>query len=127
MSRGARKALQSNDNNVHDWLPTTYDETKDFGWFQQHFENETFVLISWEGCTLEDPRLELFAKKLLPPDAGPTPNFGPLKKPAPKKWYSDLVFVKWFKRPEPVADLARGPLFKNVETGQRIIKRLLEP
>ena len=26
-SRGARKALMSNDNNVHDWLPTKYDET----------------------------------------------------------------------------------------------------
>jgi hypothetical protein len=33
IGRGARKALQSNDNDVHDWLPNTYDETLDFSWF----------------------------------------------------------------------------------------------
>ena len=77
----------SNDNNVHDWLPTTYDETQDFSWFQKHFDNETFVLISWEGCTLEDHRLELFAKKLLPPaSAQGTSTLGPLPKPEPPQW-----------------------------------------
>ena len=127
MTRGARKTLQSNDNNVHDWLPTTYDETKDFSWFQQHFENETFVLVSWEGCTLEDQRLELLAKKLMPPELPPPENPGPLKKPEPKKWYEDTVFSGWFSRPEKTVDASRGPLFKNVETGPRLLKRMLEP
>jgi predicted RND superfamily exporter protein len=127
MTRGARKTLSSNDNNVHDWLPTTYEETLDFGWFQEHFENETFVLISWEGCTLDDPRLELLAKKLIPPDLAPVANYGPLKKPAPAKWYDDLFFSKWIKKPDPVAEAARGPLFKSVETGQRLMNRLTEP
>ncbi len=68
MSRGVRKALLSNNNNVHDWLPTTYDETRDFSWFQEHFDNETFVLVSWDGCTLDDTRLELFARKVVPPE-----------------------------------------------------------
>lgn len=126
-SRGARKALMSNDNNVHDWLPTKYDETADFAWFQQHFDNETFVLISWEGCTLDDPRLELFAKKIVPPDPGPPLDAGPLKKPAPPKWYSDLFFAKWISKPDPVAESLRGPLFKSVQTGQRLMTTLTEP
>ena len=82
-SRGARKALLSNDNNVHDWLPDKYDETADFAWFQQHFDNETFVLVSWEGCTLDDPRLELFAKKIVPPNAGAAGRPRPAEKASP--------------------------------------------
>ncbi len=127
MTRGARKTLQSNDNNVHDWLPTTYDETQDFSWFQQHFENETFVLVSWEGCTLDDQRLELLAKKLMPPVLPPPENPGPLKQPPKKEWYEDTVFSGWFSRPEKTVDASRGPLFKNVETGPRLLKRMLEP
>ena len=124
MSRGARKALLSNDNNVHDWLPTTYDETKDFSWFQEHFDNETFVLVSWDGCTLDDQRLELFARKIVPPEGSDDGPEGPLKAPAPAKWYDDLFFAQWFKKPEPLAAAAHGPLFKKVETGQRLMERL---
>ncbi len=127
MSRGARKALVSNDNNVHDWLPDTYDETLDFSWFQEHFQNETFVLISWDGCTLDDPRLELLARKLVPPDAEPQVNYGPLKKPAPPVWYKDFFFAKWFAKPDPAALPPSGPLFMKVETGRRLMDRLTEP
>jgi hypothetical protein len=128
IGRGARKALQSNDNDVHDWLPNTYDETVDFSWFKQHFENETFVLISWEGCTLEDPRLELLAKKLVPAGGHPKAvNYGPLPKPKPRKWYDDLMFSEWFTRPDPAEAVARGPLFKHVDTGQRLLDRLTSP
>ena len=65
LTRGARMAMTSNDNKVEDWLPKEYPETQDLRWFKQHFENETFILISWEGCTLDDPRLELLETKLL--------------------------------------------------------------
>jgi predicted RND superfamily exporter protein len=128
LGRGARKALLSNDNDVHDWLPTTYHETLDFSWFKQHFENETFVLISWEGCTLDDPRLELLAKKLVPPGQKEAQiNYGPLPKPKPRTWYDDLFFAEWFTRPDPAQAASRGPLFKHVDTGQRLLDRLTEP
>ena len=95
LSRGARKALLSNDNNVHDWLPTTYEETLDFAWFQQHFDNETFVLVSWDGCTLDDPRLELFARKLIPPaDKQASAKPRSAAKPAPPQWYDDFLLVR---------------------------------
>jgi predicted RND superfamily exporter protein len=128
VGRGARKALLSNDNDVHDWLPKTYDETLDFSWFKQHFENETFVLISWEGCTLDDPRLELLAKKLVPAGGPPkVAHYGPLPKPKPRKWYDDLFFASWFARPDPAEALSRGPLFQHVDTGQRLLARLTSP
>ncbi len=55
LTRGARMAMTSNDNKVEDWLAQEYPETQDLRWFKQHFENETFILISWEGCTLDSP------------------------------------------------------------------------
>ncbi len=117
----------SNDNNVHDWLPTTYDETQDFSWFQEHFENETFVLISWDGCTLDDPRLELLARKLVPPPTAVPEHVGPLKKPEPPKPADDFFWSEWFKKPQMAGGNPDGPLFKKVETGPRLLKRLTEP
>ncbi len=55
---GARQALLSNRNDVKEWLPESFQETKDLQWFQKHFPGEEFVLASWEGCTLDDPRVE---------------------------------------------------------------------
>jgi predicted RND superfamily exporter protein len=128
-SRGARKALLSNDNDVHDWLPKTYTETSDFDWFQQHFDNETFVLVSWEGCTLDDDRLELFAKKVVPPevaaekDARGQPKNPPKKEPEKDKhFWSD-----WFAKPQKVVVGENGPLFKQVRTGQRLMETLETP
>ncbi|HUT12130.1 MAG TPA: MMPL family transporter [Thermoguttaceae bacterium] len=66
---GTRRAVLSNKNDVKKWLPEGFDETKDHQWFEEHFPHEQFVLISWEGCTLEDKdsKLRLLTKKLTPP------------------------------------------------------------
>jgi predicted RND superfamily exporter protein len=61
---GTRAALDSNSNDVRDWLPKEYEETARYAWFQQYFGNEEFVLCSWEGATVEDDRLELLTTKL---------------------------------------------------------------
>lgn len=65
---GARRALLTNKNDVKQWLPDTYEETKVYARFQKFFPGEEFVLVSWEGCTLTDHRLPLLARKLLLPD-----------------------------------------------------------
>lgn len=63
--RGARKALESNSNKAEDWLPAAYSESADLKWFRDHFVHESFVLISWDGCTLGKPeKLRLLAEKL---------------------------------------------------------------
>ncbi|MBI2823762.1 MAG: MMPL family transporter [Planctomycetia bacterium] len=63
---GAKMASQSNRNDVKDWLPATFQETAEYRWFQSHFENETQVLVSWTGAKLDDPRVEKFARLLVP-------------------------------------------------------------
>ncbi|NDC54306.1 MAG: hypothetical protein EBZ74_08445, partial [Planctomycetia bacterium] len=64
---GAFKAKGNNRNDVKGWLPLEYPETQVYRFFRRSFQGEEFVLISWEGCTMADPRLELLARKLLPP------------------------------------------------------------
>lgn len=71
---GARRALLSNKNDVKQWLPDNYEETQVYKDFQKHFQGEEFVLVSWEGCTLSDPRLDLFASKLGPHSGGTIKN-----------------------------------------------------
>jgi predicted RND superfamily exporter protein len=77
---GTKRALRSNKNDVKSWLPAAYEETQTYKWYREHFENETFVLASWDGCTLDAPALELMAKKLCPPP--PDPESGrPIEEP----------------------------------------------
>ena len=111
---GTRRALLSNVNDVKEWLPDGYPETATHRWFQAHFPHEQFVLVSWEGCTLEDTRLELLAQKLErkqpPPDEtadrpSEEPREVPLRKPA-----AEPLGEPWF--------------FKSVYTGQRLVSEL---
>jgi len=62
--RGAKLALERVENNIKDWLPSDFPETKELEWFGQHFVGERFVLVTWDGCTEADPRFELLVKKL---------------------------------------------------------------
>ena len=64
---GAVKARSNNRNDVKGWLPAEYPETRTYGFFRRSFQGEEFVLASWTGCTMADPRLEMLAQKLLPP------------------------------------------------------------
>src|SRR5262245_42631508 len=55
-------------NDVKDWLPKEFDETKDLEEFRQYFLSEQFVLVSWDGCygNDQDERFKLFLAKLEP-------------------------------------------------------------
>jgi len=64
---GGVKAKSNNRNDVKGWLPMEYPETRAYGFFRRNFQGEEFVLVSWDGCTMGDPRLEFLARKLLPP------------------------------------------------------------
>ncbi len=64
---GAIKAKGNNRNDVKGWLPLEYPETQTYRFFRHNFQGEEFILVSWDGCTMSDPRLELLALKLLPP------------------------------------------------------------
>jgi hypothetical protein len=66
--RGARMAIQGMKNDVKDWLPKEFAETKDLDDFRRHFLSEQFVLVSWDGCygDADDERFRLFVAKLTP-------------------------------------------------------------
>jgi predicted RND superfamily exporter protein len=64
---GALKAKGNNRNDVKGWLPLEYPETQTYRFFRRNFAGEEFILVSWEGCTMADPRLEILARKLIPP------------------------------------------------------------
>lgn len=63
---GTKQTILSNSNSVEDWLPAQYNETRDYRWYLRQFPFESYVVISWEGCELDDDRVELFAQKLVP-------------------------------------------------------------
>ncbi len=94
---GANRAAQTNRNDVKDWLPDTFEETKDYRWFQSHFENETQVLVSWEGATLDDPRVEKFANLVAPRSSE---NHSPI---------DTLLFSSVLTGPELVRQLTEPP------------------
>ncbi len=63
--RGARMSLERMENNVKDWLPSSFEETRELTWFAKYFVGEqSFVLLTWEGCTEKDESYKLFVEKL---------------------------------------------------------------
>jgi predicted RND superfamily exporter protein len=66
--RGARMAVQGMKNDVKDWLPKNFAETRDLDEFRKYFLGEQFVLVSWDGCygDEQDERYKLFMAKLAP-------------------------------------------------------------
>lgn len=51
-------------NDVKDWLPDDFPETKELEWFRDNFLGEQFVLVTWPGCTEDDERFKLMVDKL---------------------------------------------------------------
>lgn len=61
---GVVVAVRSNVNDVRDWLPSHFVETEQYRWFRERFGSEDFVVVSWPGCTLDDPRLDQLSDEL---------------------------------------------------------------
>lgn len=51
---GAARAVRSNNNQVGDWLPVAFQETADLAWYREHFPGDQFVILSWEGCEIDE-------------------------------------------------------------------------
>ena len=136
---GTRRTLMSNNNNVKDWLPEGFEETAEHTWFQSHFPLEQFVLVSWRGrdasdpgCTLDDQRLEMLAKKLVPE---------PIETSQPAILEAEIVTQEQFlsdaedpesgptaraKRTHGAAEAnpSEPRLFKSVLTGTRLVEEM---
>ncbi len=66
--RGARMAVQRMKNDVKDWLPADFAETRELDWFRERFLGEQFVVVSWEGChgSSDDESFMTFVDKFFP-------------------------------------------------------------
>ena len=51
-------------NSVETWLPSHSAEARTFDWYKEHFGSDESLLASWDGSTLDDPRVEFFARRL---------------------------------------------------------------
>ncbi len=40
------------------WVPPSFEQRRQFDWFVQQFNTRDAVIVSWEGCTVDDRRLE---------------------------------------------------------------------
>ena len=69
MGYGVFQAQKTNDNDVRQWLPVTAKETVTYRRFRENFGADDFAMVSWEGCTIDDPRLVEFPELLVPTDA----------------------------------------------------------
>lgn len=115
---GSRMGMLSNRNDVRDWLPEEFKETATHRWFQKHFPHEQFILVSWDGCTLDDQRLELFAKKLEDPSQTDLARWV-----AARKIHPIPIMRLLGKKPEDPAHEIRWP-FKQVLTGRSLVEEL---
>ena len=60
---GAIEARRSSNNNIYQWLPEDFSQTEQYEEFCRRFGTDDFALVSWNDCTLEDKRLERFARR----------------------------------------------------------------
>src|SRR5690606_39418083 len=65
-ARYAMKDLNT-ENNVANWLPADDPHAMVLDWYSQEFGLDHGLLASWQGSTLNDPRVEAFAAALAGP------------------------------------------------------------
>jgi len=59
---GSFHAYDRSDNQVDQWLPRNTEASGLYDGFLRAFGSDEFILVSWVGCKLDDPRLERFAR-----------------------------------------------------------------
>ncbi|MCA9008618.1 MAG: MMPL family transporter [Planctomycetaceae bacterium] len=53
------------DNDVTGWLPSNDPQAKILHWYQDLFPSQDRVLVSWDDCSVTDPRLRGIAQRLI--------------------------------------------------------------
>ncbi len=118
---GAMKAAQSNNNNIRQWLPRDLPEAATYEDFRRHFGADEFAIVSWDGCSLEDIRLEHFADLIIKYDTGYSAS-------QPRTFFkvlSDRMDSLITGMPPDTTARAER-LFSEVNTGPRLLADLLD-
>ena len=61
--------FQSNTEDVVRWLPDSSPARIVYDTFEKKFGSDDFLVVTWDGCTIDDPRLEHFCKRLVDEDS----------------------------------------------------------
>ena len=69
--RGAVIAWQSISNDVADWMPDDFGATQELRRFGRLFGSDESLMISWDGCTLDDARIDAYRRELIAPVVDP--------------------------------------------------------
>lgn len=54
------------ENDVSGWLPEDDPQGQALKWYDENFDLKDSVIVSWEGCTLDDPRIDKLVSILEP-------------------------------------------------------------
>ena len=65
---GTQRSIQSMFNAPLHWIPPSFEARRQFDEFVEQFQSQEMIIISWPGCTVDDERLDRFAKALVSPD-----------------------------------------------------------
>jgi len=52
------------DTDVESWLPKNDPSAMEYAWCREHFSEKDKLIVTWEGSTLDDPRIPVFIGKL---------------------------------------------------------------
>lgn len=61
---GARQGMRKSENSFYDWLPARFEEADHYRRYRSHFGGDGLVMVSWPGCSIDDPRLDRFEEAL---------------------------------------------------------------
>lgn len=62
--------IQSNTEDVLQWLPDESEARQKYDFFQQRFGSDDFMIVTWRDCTVDDIRLRQFSDYLRENDSG---------------------------------------------------------
>lgn len=99
---GVQGAMRGGNNDVRQWLPTGFQETRDYDWFLERFGSEEMAIVSWPGATLDDDRIDRVAEGL--------------------RAYAESAAT--VARPEGAVRSNEGPLFSRVITTREVLDTL---
>ena len=61
--------FQTNSEDVVQWLPDNSPSRAVYDAFEQKFGSDDFLIVTWDDCTVDDPRLEHFCNRLSDQDS----------------------------------------------------------
>ena len=61
--------FQSNTEDVLQWLPDDSPSRVVYNGFEKKFGSDDFLVVTWNDCTVDDPRLDDFCRRLVDQDA----------------------------------------------------------